>query len=66
MPVSSPYAVFKAAELTWPARPLVAVMPPLGLTAAAAAKPARKRSKRQSGSPTPWSAPIQGELFQLV
>ena len=52
MPVSSPYAVFRAADLLWPALP---AGPHKRAAAACLKAPPRSR----------WTAVIQGELFPL-
>lgn len=52
MPVSSPYAVFRASDLLWPALP----PQPLKRPAAAAIR---------APAPHRWPAVIQGELFPL-
>lgn len=53
MPVASPYALFRAADVLWPAVP----SGPLKLEPAAGLKAAPK---------TRWPAVIQGELFPLA
>ena len=63
MSVSSPYALFRATELAWPARDLLTELhqgPPLP----AATPPVRRGRPR--GTRPGWSTVIQGELFQLA
>jgi len=65
MAVSSPYAVFKAADVCWP----LVVQPawPAKRSPVAAPSPARVAGQgRQAQQPSsPWRTMVQGELFQL-
>ena len=65
MAVSSPYAVFKAADVCWP----LVVQPawPTTRSPMAGPSPARVAARgRQAQQPSPpWGSMVQGELFQL-
>ncbi|MBM5801321.1 MAG: hypothetical protein FJ077_10930 [Cyanobacteria bacterium K_DeepCast_35m_m2_023] len=63
MSVASPYALYRATELTWPALPPQAERhegPPL------ADGTARVRRRRLDNPRPGWNTVVQGELFQLA
>ena len=67
MSISSPYAVFRADEVSWPPYPALTT-PPSAICVPSLASPCRLRplqlqtmARIQDGS-----VPIQGELFQLA
>lgn len=74
MAVSSPYAVFTAAELGWPFAPgpgpskrVTAPMPArAGALADAVLGASRERSGKQRRTAAIGAAMVQGELFQLA
>lgn len=66
MGIASPYAVFRAAEGSWPPRPLEPAVTLVLSRAVGAAQAPRGGSQRVKKASPSWPAVVQGELFQLA
>lgn len=64
MAVSSPYAVFRAADVCWPLVLQPAWPTTLSPMAAAVPAPVATQARQAQQASTPWRTMVQGELFK--